>query len=239
MQGSDDLLITALKAALFAKEELPLLRVGKAPGCFPAAETEAAQAALDDGLLENVRTEAKGKAAMQWVRLTARGLQFLKARESPRSALEDAAKALALNAAGVPAWAAELKAQLAAVAHRLDQFLENQERTLRQLQARVEAACRRAVEEPLGPPADLPAWRLDLLAALEEEPRPVPFSLLFVRLARRHAELTLTAFHAGLLELRARRLLELLPAASPAEELAEPEFALPDGGAIYVAAGRA
>lgn len=239
MHGSDELLIAGLKRALWAGDELPLFTAGKAEGCFlgrSGAEGEAAQTALDRGLLELVRTEAKAKASTEWVRLTARGLEHLKAHESPKAALEEARQLLELNVQGAPLWAAELKAHLTGLSRRLDEFLERQDEGLRRMRERVEAACRRIDEDPLKRHGDLPPWQLDLLGALQSEPRPAPFSRLFLPLSKRHPTLTLGEFQEGLLALRLRRLIELLPADGAAEELAEPEFALPHGGRLFIAA---
>src|SRR5438309_354876 len=72
--------------------EQRLFRSGKLPGLFPGRggpSAEAATRALHEGLLEVVRTEAKGKTSTEWVRLTPRGVDFLHDHESPARVLEE------------------------------------------------------------------------------------------------------------------------------------------------------
>ena len=66
------------------------------PGLFPstAAAKPAARKALDDGLLEVIRTETKGKQTREIVIATERGLQFLLAQVSPKQVLEDFVRVL-------------------------------------------------------------------------------------------------------------------------------------------------
>src|ERR1700757_655235 len=81
-----DALLDALKSALAQPGEQRLFRSGKLTGLFPSrvgANAEAALQALRDGLLESVRTETKGKTAIEWVRLTPRGVNFVHDHESP------------------------------------------------------------------------------------------------------------------------------------------------------------
>ena len=51
-------------------------------------------------------------------------------------------------------------------------------------------------------------------------------------LAGRQAEFSLAAFHDGLRRLHERRLVHLLPPTAVPAEMAQPEYALFDGGAV-------
>src|SRR5215213_7057815 len=65
-----ELLLEALKVALATPGEHRLFRSGRLAGLFPARTgiaSEVALQALRDGLLETVRTEAKGKFVTEWV----------------------------------------------------------------------------------------------------------------------------------------------------------------------------
>src|SRR5262245_64832138 len=87
-----DALIEALRQALAAPGELRLYRAGKLPGLFAGrggAAGEAAARAVRDGLLEVVRTEVKGKTAIDWVRVTPRGVDYLHEHESPVEVLRE------------------------------------------------------------------------------------------------------------------------------------------------------
>ena len=115
-------LIEALKLALAEPGEQRLYRSGKLPGLFATrtgANAEAADRALRDGLLEVVRTEAKGKLSVEWVRLTPAGVSFLHAHESPKAVLEELHNALLSARTGVPAWLEGMRQEVEALSGRL------------------------------------------------------------------------------------------------------------------------
>src|SRR5437762_9332265 len=65
-------LLDALRQALAEPREQLLVKIGKQPGLFKGksgANAEASARGLRDGLLEIVRTESKGKTAIEWVRI--------------------------------------------------------------------------------------------------------------------------------------------------------------------------
>src|SRR5262245_43308831 len=115
---TDKPLLDALKAALAEPGEQRLFRRGKLPGLFPTrsgANAAAADQAVRDGLLEVVRTEAKGTLTTEWVRLTPTGVSFLHAHESPRAVLEELHRSLQTSRAGVPLWLEGMQAELQAI----------------------------------------------------------------------------------------------------------------------------
>ena len=86
MEKVTETLVDALKLALAEPGEQRLFKSGKLAGLFAGragVNAEAAARALRDGLLEVVRTEAKGKTTLEWVRITPRALEFLHQHESP------------------------------------------------------------------------------------------------------------------------------------------------------------
>ncbi len=241
MTITTETLIAALKGALAQSEPQPLHRGPKQPGLFSArtgAAGEAARQALQQGLLEVVRRETRGKAETEWVRITPLGVQFVHQHESPRAVLEELVEVLRSNQAGWPRWAAELQSQLHALSHRLDDTLQRQERHLEQLLRRAEAALERVRAANAGTP--LQPWQLAGIDYLQQRQTatdsPCQLSELFGALRNRHAELALGVFHEGLAELRDRRAIELLPFAGHLSDLAEPEYALLEGPVVYSAA---
>ena len=93
-------LLEVLKQCLAEPGEQRLYKSGKLPGLFPArtgVNGEAATLALNEGLLEVVRTETKGKVTTEWVRSTPRAIEFLHKHESPVQALKDLQAILQVN----------------------------------------------------------------------------------------------------------------------------------------------
>ncbi|HVP71469.1 MAG TPA: hypothetical protein VMS45_09090, partial [Gemmatimonadaceae bacterium] len=83
------------------------------------AGAEAAARALREGLVETVRTETKGKTAIDWVRVTPKAVDFLHEHESPLRALEELREELRATRERVPAWSEEARRTLAALGDRL------------------------------------------------------------------------------------------------------------------------
>jgi hypothetical protein len=242
MDSTTELVVAALKQALTHGAELSLYRAGKQPGLFTGktgGPGEAAALALRDGLLEIVRTDAKG----EWVRLSPRGVQYLAQHESPKAVLEELIAVFRANQAGLPRWVAEMQAQLNALQHRLTEFVEKHTHALAQLSLRAEGALRRvqAGPAPAGGPALAP-WQLDALTYLDQRRvagnGSCPLPELFAALRVNHVSLTIPALHDGLKHLRDRGAVAFLPHAGPLTDLAEPEFALVEGSAIAYAVTR-
>jgi hypothetical protein len=236
-------LVEALRRGMTQPGEHRLFRSGKLDGLFPGrggVNAEAAARALREGLIEVARTEAKGKTAVEWVRLTPRVADFLHEHESPRQALEALRAELQATKTGVPAWQAEVRRSLDELAGRVIEDSEKLLRRIDALSARVEEALDRLAL--LGPnlPKELAAavpWGQDAVEYLERRQAggaagPCPLPELFAALVGRHAGLPISAFHDGLRRLHDRRLVSLLPCTAAAEEMAQPEYALIDGGSV-------
>src|SRR5262249_36817500 len=107
-----DTLIEALQVALAEPTEQRLYRSGKLPGLFAGrggVSGEAAARAVRDGLLEVVRTEVKGKTALEWVRITPRGIDFLHEHESPVQILRQLRELLKNTSTALPDWLADMQ----------------------------------------------------------------------------------------------------------------------------------
>lgn len=236
-------LLDAIKQGLARPGEHRLYRSGKLDGLFPgrgAASAGAAARGLREGLIETVRTETKGKTVIEWVRLTPKAVDFLHEHESPLKALEELREELRATKESVPAWQGKVRRDLAALGERLAEDSARMLRRVEALSERVEEALRRlALLGPHLPEAVTKAvpWAEDALTYLERRRAggangPCPLPELFAVLAGRHAEFSVAGFHDGLRRLHERRLVHLLPPAAVPGEMAQPEYALFDGGNV-------
>ena len=103
-------LLTGLRAAL-SGDEHRLYRSGKLDGIFPTKAGpvgEAAALAIREGLLEYSRTETKGRFEIEWIRLTAKGVEYLYEHDSPRAVLGEMRDMLAAARNGIPMWQDEM-----------------------------------------------------------------------------------------------------------------------------------
>lgn len=236
-----DTLVTALKEAMAHGEPRPLYRGVKQPGLF-ASRTgvagEAAAQAVREGLLEVVRREAKGKTETEWVRVTPLGVQFVHQHESPRGVLEELVQTLRAGQSGLPLWADEMRAQLHALGNRFTEALERHTRQMEQLLLRAESALQRL--RPTNAENTLAGWQLAGIEYLRKRQTGsashCPLAELFNALRAGHADLSVAIFHEGLAELRDRGAIELVPFGGHLSDLAEPEYALLEGSAVYSAA---
>jgi hypothetical protein len=244
MDKVTEALLEALKQGMAEPGEQRLFRSGKLSGLFAGrngVNAEASVQALRDGLLETVRTETKGKTAVEWVRVTPRGVDFVHQHESPVRALDDLRLALKATQEGVPAWLAGMQQELQALSARLTQEVQAVAHRLESLSQRVVEALRRA--EAAGPAgsgeavASVP-WGLAALAYLDRRRTAgaagdCPLPELFAAVRQQQPELTLRDFHDGLRRLHDRGALRLLPFTGPNDQLPEPEYALLDGASMY------
>ncbi|WP_171474963.1 hypothetical protein [Frigoriglobus tundricola] len=237
-----ELLLDALKAAIAVPGEHRLFRAGKLPGLFAARAGLAAEAALQavrDGLLETARTETKGKLVTEWVRATPRAVLFVTEHDSTRSILRELKDVLNATRAGVPAFLADTKAELAALSAAFEARATAMLTRLDDLAKRCEAALRRAettgsaVTEPV---ARVVPWAIDALEYLDRRGTSgatgtCPLSELFHAVCLNSPDLTLPAFHDGIKRLHDVRAVRLMPAA----EMDEPEYAVVvDGKLMYL-----
>lgn len=231
------LILDGLRGALAGPGEHRLFRAGKFQGLFVSragAAGEAAEAALNAGFLDKVRTETRGKTLVEWVKLTPRGVDYLHAHESPQAVLRDLHETLQLTRDGVPTVFDGFRTDLHELSKRLELALASVLTRLDTLTARVEAAIRRTETEPARRNGlqEIVPWAMEALAYLDRRSTtgvttPCNLPELFAALALKYPDLTLTSFHDGLRRLQDLRALELQPGDPTA--LAEPEYALLDG----------
>lgn len=248
MDRTTDTLLEALKRALTEPGEQRLYRSGKLEGLFPSRAghaAEAAERALQQGMLEIVRTETRGKSTFEWVRLTPRGVDFIHEHESPVRALQELRRELRLNQQAVPVWLERMHATLQALDEKLMVDAQKWLQRLEGLTRRVEETLHRLeAAAPLLPPdvAQAHPWAIDALNYLDRRrnggaPGDCPLPELFAALIRQHASLSVSAFHEGLRRLNDCRAIHLKPAGSFAD-LPQPEYALLDAGAVLYFAAR-
>jgi hypothetical protein len=248
MKPIEEVLLDALRQAVAFGAEMRLYRSGKLDGLFArhgGADLEAATRAIREGLLEIVRTETRGKTASEWVRATPRAIDYLHEQESPLRALRDLRETLAANREAVPAWLADMRSALGALEQRLAEDAGRWVQRLEALTRRVEQTLERLERTLPVVPEEITAahpWALDAVQYLDRRktsgaPGECPLPELFAALCGLHVGLSVGAFHEGLRVLHERRVLKLLPPASP-DEVPRPEFALLDGATMLYLAAR-
>jgi hypothetical protein len=226
-------LLEALKFAIAHPGEHRLFRSGKLAGLFPhrsGSSSAAALLALQEGLLETVRTETRGKIVTEWVRATPKAVGFVHDHDSPKSVLRELKELLDVTRAGVPAWMAEAKQELALLATQFEVRGAAIISRLDAVAARVESALRRAdlyFPTLAAPVSEVVPWAVDALEYLDQRTvtgatGDCPLPELFVALRGKHSDLTLPAFHDGLRRLNDLRAIRL----SESDEMSEPEYAM-------------
>jgi hypothetical protein len=237
---AQDLLLEALRLAIAQPEEQRLFRGGKLPGLFATRTGDSADAAahaIREGFLEVVRTESKGKVVNEWVRATPRAITYLHTHESPLAVLRELRDILASNRVGIPIWMERLQEDIR------DHVQETLKR-LASLEARVEDALKQATHGPVLPDRATTAvpWAYEAVTYLDQRavngaPGECPLPELFRAVCRAFPNLSLIEFQDGLRRLVDYRALRLVRFPGPIAELAEPEFAMPDGrDTLYYAA---
>jgi hypothetical protein len=242
MEPLPPILLEALRSAATHDGELRLYRSGKLPGLLPARTTACAAAAaqaLRDGLIEVVRTEARGKTTVEFVRVTPRGIDCVVQHDSPVRALDELRQVLQVNRENVPLWLTSLREEIDALSQRMLDEVTRIGRRLDRLAEHVEAAVRKA-EQVRQPAAPWTQAALDYLAGRHATTGQMrcPLPDLFAALEARQVALNIKEFHAGLRRLRDAGLIQLLPHDG---QPPQPEYALPEGAAVlyYVSHGPA
>jgi hypothetical protein len=228
-----ELLLDALKTAIANPAEHRLFRSGKLVGLFPnrsGASSEAALVAIREGLLETVRTETRGKIVTEWVRATPEAVSFVHDHDSPKSVLKELRELLEVTRSGVPAWMAEAKQEVAALATHFEVRGAAILARLDALSERVESALRRAdlfFPTLTAPVSEVVPWAVDALEYLDQRSvtgatGDCPLPELFHAVRAKFSDLTLPAFHDGLRRLNDVRAVRL----SSSDEMTEPEYAM-------------
>ena len=93
---STKLILDALVRAAVEPDGFALLASKVEPGLFPPSTLArtAAERCKQDGYLQVIRSEAKGKLEREFCTLTPKGLQYLVQQSNPRQVLEDFVRVL-------------------------------------------------------------------------------------------------------------------------------------------------
>lgn len=191
--------------------------------------------------MEIVRSETKGKTVAEWVRVTAKGVDFVLQHDSPLRALEDLKSALAMNEQGIPGWVVDLREKIDSLGEKLAEEVNGLRRKLELTAAQVGDALKR-LEKFGGPAVENVGWGHDAVNYLDQRKASgvgerCPLPELFAHIRRHDAEMTLRDFHLGLRRLSHRGLVSLHPA-EPDQGQEQPEYALLDGHDVFYYAGR-
>jgi hypothetical protein len=246
----------ALTKAAAHPDGLPLYAARSDSGLFPntSAAKSAAQKCLDDGLLQSIGTDARGKTPRQLYSLTDPGWEFLLAQVNPKQVLEDFVRVLEARRGEV--------GELVDTARRMADSLQG----LKDAVARVlpVVTARRMPEPPVSREPQASALpfgsRLNGATALLEAPVQVdlaplilarladwsgaagedcPLPELYRSLSLIDAPPTIGEFHDCLRKLHADGAMYLHPWTGPLYALPEPAYALLAGHNIaYYASPR-
>lgn len=246
LQKRDAALLDGLRSAL-SGEEHRLYKSGKFDGLFAAKvgpAGEAAALALREGLLEHAHTESRGRFETEWVRLTAKGVEYLYEHDSPRAVLGEMRDMLKAARSGIPLWQDEMLKSLERLAATITDEMGRYLGKLDALTKRVDEALRRAEVTP-ELAATLQAivpWGLEALTYLDRRKQSgaadeCPLPELFGLLRGKHVALTVRDFHDGLRRLAVNRAVQFSPYRGPGA-IPQPEYALMDGGRLLYHVGR-
>ena len=243
-----EVLLEALKQALAEPGEQPLYRSGKKPGLFPSrggVNELAATRAVEDGLLEIVREDVKGKIATSWVRPTPRAVKLVYEHESPVCVLQELQGVLQANRDGLPLWLGEIRGTLQKLVDQVNAEALRWTHILDSLNQRVDDAIRRAEtpDKRAGENSNAATWSGDALTYLDRRRESgavhdCPLPELFSAVREQHPDISLPGFHEGLRHLQERRAVSLIPFTGPPNQLTQPEFALLVGGEVLYYASR-
>jgi DNA-binding PadR family transcriptional regulator len=244
----EEQLLAALKRGLTEPGEHRLFAAGKVPGLFPSKSGVSGQLAawaMQNGWIETVRTESRGRTIIEWVRVTPRGVAYIAEHDSPQALLRELRELLGFSQRGLPAWLACTSAELRRLEEsltrstnarlaRIDALLERVEETLRRIELRSPG-----ISEAMN---SLIPWADAALTYLDQRRQtrgasPCPLPELFEALRQTVPELTLRDFHDGLRRMGDLRIIQLHPPESAASP-SDPEFTLIIDAALFTSVSR-
>lgn len=231
-----DLLLDALKTALAAPIEHRLFQSGKLPGLFRSRygpPAEAALFAIQEGLFETVRTEAKGRLIVEWVRATPKGVGFVHDHDSPKAVLSELKQLIGETRGGIPLWMSDVRTEIARLTTQFEERTREMTAKLDELGRRVDAALRRIDAAPklADPLARLIPWGETALEYLDRRSAagaggPCSLVELFHAVRPSVPALTVPEFHDGLRRLHDTRAVRLCGTSAFPGVSADPEFAI-------------
>lgn len=225
---SQQLIIEALQRAVSAGNGIPLFASRTVPGLFAATAParRAAQLCKEQGYLQVIRTENKGKSSCEVCAISEQGLAYLLAEQSPKLILESLVQALQQQAARVD----DIAAALHGNQETLEALKTVAERVLQQFRTPPPAPASNNGNGKASCAADvidrLQHWQA--AGALGDCPLPN----LFRHVADKHPLTSIGQFHDVLRRLYEEQKIYLHPWTGPMYEIPDPKLALMVGHEI-------
>jgi DNA-binding PadR family transcriptional regulator len=225
---STELILAALSRAIADPHGLSLHGRKASSGMFAATSGGrlAAQRAKDEGYLQVLRTQPRGKAIDEICAITEKGVAYLLSQVNPKQVLEDFIRSLESKQ--------HQTGELLTAAHQMNKAIESlketAERVLAQVQAKSVSATHSAPNGKQAVNGDLSGMPnlLPLLArwneSLASEDCPLPE--LYRQLCEKHPGSTIGQFHDELRKLHEQTQIYLHPWTGPLYAIPEPSYAL-------------
>jgi hypothetical protein len=225
------LVLAGLTAAFASSTDCLLIASRSQSGLFPssAAGKAAAQAALDAGWLNVVKTDTRGKSISTFVTLSPSGMDYLFEQTNPKPVIEAVQKQLQQSESTLLAWRDQLQSYL--------NHIQTMRNKVEQLEIRSSA---RVSHEKV----TVPDWESSIKGYLyhRQRVRPAedcPLSELYQHARQQVPQLSVGSFHDGIRRLQARHEIALQPWTGSLHELPDPELALMQGHSVaYYASPR-
>ncbi|MBL8799905.1 MAG: hypothetical protein JNM56_38845 [Planctomycetia bacterium] len=212
------LILDALSRAAAEPAGVPLFGGKGAPGLFPATAPSrlAALHCKEENYLRVLRTEQRGRTAVELCAITERGMALLLNQLNPKQVLENLVRALD-----------ERQEQSAALVTAAQQT----QASIEAMRATVEKALQALAESP--PAHHLPprAWHEGVLTFLHHWQTQHPMAdcalpEVYEQAQRSGSYLSIGEFHDGLRQLHERQLIYLHPWTGPLYDIPQPALAL-------------
>jgi hypothetical protein len=219
---SSQIILTALSRAVSDPPGVPLHGKKGAAGLFAgtAAGKLAAQRCKDEGYLQFVRTEKRGKSTLEICAITDKGMAYLLSQISPKQVLEDFVRALEAR----QAQAGELLTSAKQMQITLDELKTTAEKVLQQVRQPMTIA-----QTPSTNGAHSTKYHLlEYLSHWQEKgaSEDCPLPDLYRNACQTETHLTIGTFHDHLRRLHDREQLYLHPWTGPLYAIPEPHYAL-------------
>jgi hypothetical protein len=226
---STELILAALSRAIADPNGLALLGRKASPGIFAATSggRVAAQRAKDEGYLQVLRTEPRGKAIDEICAITEKGVAYLLNQVNPKQVLEDFIRSLESKQFQT----GELLARAQEMCSAIESLKRSAEKVLAQVQ--VSKPLLTSHELTNGKPSanGEHAGVLELLHLLAQwsesgASEDCPLPELYRRLREKHPSLTIGLFHDDLRQQHEQSQIYLHPWTGPLYAIPEPSYAL-------------
>lgn len=233
MDKSAPMVLDALNRAVLEPGGLPLFAGKQLAGLFAssASARHVAQQCKDDGLLQIVRSESRGKAVQEICAITEKGVAYLLAQSSPKQIIEQFLRALDTRGREIQ----HLQQTVQLLQESLEGMRTAAEKLVRNLQE--PAVNGHAVENGVD------VCMVATLSFLAERQRAsamqdYPLPDLYRKIRENAPTLSIGRFHDGLRKLHQQEQIYLHPWTGPLYDIPEPALALLVGHEVVYYASR-